>query len=105
MCIRPPAPAATTAAPIGIARDRRSGTVTGVETVLLLGRSGTVTWRPPDDSAVTTFAQTALAIATVAGLSLVLLAISVALASVLLLLVALGFAVLGAVFVRRLLRL
>jgi hypothetical protein len=53
---------------------------------------------------VTTFAQTAIAIATVAGLSLVLLAISLAFGSLLLLLVALGFAFLGAVFVHRLLR-
>lgn len=54
---------------------------------------------------MTTFGQKAIAIGTVAGMTLVLLAISVALASVLLLLVALGFAFLGAVFVHRLLRL
>lgn len=76
--------------PLAAARDRRSGSVTA---------------DPPDDFAVTTFARKALAIATVAGLSLVFLAISVALASLLLLLVAIGFAILGAVFVHRLLRL
>lgn len=54
---------------------------------------------------MTTFGQKAIAIATVAGLSLVLLAISLALGSLLLSLVALGFAFLGAVFVHRLLRL
>jgi hypothetical protein len=59
----------------------------------------------PEDSTVTTFGQKAIAIATVAGMTLVLLAISVALASLLLLLVAIGFAFLGAVFVHRLLRL
>lgn len=67
--------------------------------------SGSVTVDPRDDVVVTTFGQKAIAIATVAGLSLVLLAISLALGSLLLSLVALGFAFLGTVFVHRLLRL
>lgn len=67
--------------------------------------SGSIRSDASDDFTVTTFAQTAIAIATVAGLSLVLLAISLAFGSLLLLLVALGFASLGAVFVHRLLRL
>lgn len=54
---------------------------------------------------MTTFGRTALAIAIVAGISLVFLGIGIALGSFFLLLVAIGFTVLSAIFVHRLLRL
>jgi hypothetical protein len=68
-------------------------------------RSGSVRRPPLDRYAVTTAGRKLTAIATVAALSLVLLAISVALGSLLLLLVAIGFAFAGVAFVNRLLRL
>lgn len=54
---------------------------------------------------MTTFGQKALAIAIVAGISLVFFGIAVALASFFLILVAIGFTVLSVIFVHRLLRL